>query len=284
MTVRLRSSAYPWTFVESLIAGARSRAMFADVQKYVMFIGQPRSGTSLIGSLLNAHRNMWVAQELNALNYLRRGYGRNQLCWLLYMRDRDFNKRGRQWTGYDYEVAGQWQGRYEKLTVIGDKKAGLSSEQFGRQPELLTRLQDIVQVPIRMLHVIRNPFNVITTIHRKRRNTSLEQAADMFFGRTRTNWGLMQDHPEMILTMHLEQLIASPEKHLKQMCGFLDVPADEDYISACSELLFEKPRQSQTDVKWSKSMVDSVTDRIQEFPFLAGYDFLEAPSSNQAAA
>lgn len=270
-----RSSAYPWTFVESLIAGLRSRDMFADVAKYVMFIGQPRSGTSLIGSLLNAHRNMWVAQELNALRYVRRGYGRTQLYWLLYMKDREFNEKGRSWTGYDYEVPNQWQGRFEKLKVIGDKKAGLSSEQLGQEPELLTRLEHTIQVPIRMLHIVRNPFNVITTIHRKRSRTSLEHAADMFFARTQTNWRLMQEMPEMIFTIHLEQMIADPEKHLKQMCRFLDVPADPDYVSACSSILFEKPRQSQTDVTWPDSLVASVADRMQEFPFLTGYDRLE---------
>ncbi|MFP6611228.1 MAG: hypothetical protein VB835_02870, partial [Pirellulales bacterium] len=68
-----RSSAFPWTYIESRIAGSRGRYLFDQLKTYVMFIGQPRSGTSLLGSILNAHRRMCVAQELNALRYVRRG-------------------------------------------------------------------------------------------------------------------------------------------------------------------------------------------------------------------
>ena len=278
-----RSSAYPWTYLESMVAGHRSRSIFSDVSKYVMFIGQPRSGTSLVGSLLNAHPHMWIAQELNALRYVSRGYGRIQLYWLLYMKDREFGKRGRTWTGYDYAVPSQWQGRFEKLLVIGDKKAGLSSEQLGREPELLVRLQHLVMVPIRMFHIVRNPFNVITTIHRKRRHTSLTKAADMFFGRCKTNWQMMQQHPEMVLTVKLEDLIDHPQRHLGEMCRFLDLPADNSYLQDCAGVLFSKPRQSQSTVTWDPSLIDSVRARIEEFPFLHGYEPIGEPAVSRAA-
>ena len=278
-----RSSAYPWTYLESMVAGHRSRNMFADVSKYVMFIGQPRSGTSLVGSLLNAHPHMWIAQELNALRYVSRGYGRVQLYWLLYMKDREFGQNGRTWTGYDYAVPSQWQGRFEKLLVIGDKKAGLSSEQLGREPELLVRLQHLVMVPIRIFHIVRNPFNVITTIHRKRRRTSLSKAADMFFGRCETNWMMMQQHPEMVLTVKLEDLIAEPKDHLGRMCRFLDLTAEDSYLQACASVLFSKPRQSQSAVTWDPSLVDSVRERIEAFPFLHGYEPAGAPATTHAA-
>lgn len=278
-----RSSAYPWTYLESMVAGHRSRNMFSDIARYVMFIGQPRSGTSLVGSLLNAHPHMWIAQELNALRYVSRGYGRSQLYWLLYMKDREFGQRGRTWTGYDYAVPGQWQGRFEKLLVIGDKKAGLSSEQLGREPELLVRLQHLVMVPIRMFHIVRNPFNVITTIHRKRKRTTLRKAADMFFARCATNWTLMQQHPEMVLTVKLEELIAQPKHHLQQMCQFVALSADDAYLQACAAVLFSKPRQSQSAVRWDPSLVDCVQARMQKFPFLQGYEPLGVSATTHAA-
>ncbi len=266
-----RSSAFPWTYLESLISGVRAAHKFAQVRTYAMFIGQPRSGTSLVGSLLNAHRNVWIAQELNALRYIRRGYGRTQLYWLLQMKDREFNENGRAWTGYDYTVPGQWQGKCEQLLVIGDKKAGLSSEQLGEQPELLIRLRQIVRVPIRMFHIVRDPMNVITTIHRKRSHTTLEQAADMYFGRCRTNWRLMQEYPDEVLTTHLEDLIAQPKRHLRQMCEFLAVDAPQDYLEACRTVLFAKPKQTKTQVPWSDSLTASVRERCDTFPFLQRY-------------
>ncbi len=276
-----RSSAYPWTYVESLVAGRFSESTFADIRTYLMFIGQPRSGTSLLGSLLNAHPNALVAHELNALRYVRRGYTRRQLFWLLLMKDREFARRGRNWTGYDYAVPGQWQGRYEKLLVIGDKKAGCSSEQLGADPRLWERLGHRVRKPVRTIHLVRNPFNVITTIHRKRTRTSLEHAAEMYFHRCRVNAALIQQHPLQIRTLRLEDLIADPVTHLRALCEFLDLPADETYVQACSKILFQKPRQSQRSVVWPVQLVDRVRRQLERFAFLHGYEPLEMETETE---
>lgn len=272
--LRHRSSAYPWTFLESLIQGARTRATYDTVEKYVMFIGQPRSGTSLIGSLLNAHPDIWIAQELNALRYVARGYAREQLYWLLQMRDHEFDAGGRQWTGYDYTLPGQWQGKCRRLRVIGDKKAGLSTELLRQQPELLGRLEHLVHVPIRIFHLVRNPFNVIATIHRKRHRTSLPLAVTMYFRRCETNWQLMRDPSLAIMTRRLEDLIAAPDAHLTEMCHFLGLDAPPDYLAACRAKLFDTPRQSQTEVQWPDALVQRVLEQMTEYPFLEGYQFL----------
>jgi hypothetical protein len=278
-----RSSAYPWTYLESLVRGNRRQREYDSIERYVMFIGQPRSGTSLIGSLLNAHPDIWIAQELNALRYVARGYRRNQLYWLLQMRDREFDAHGRQWTGYDYTIPGQWQGRCRKLRVIGDKKAGLSSELLRRRPQLLARLQKLVEVPIQIFHVVRNPFNVITTIHRKRHRTPLELAVSMYFERCETNWALMQDSRLQVMSKRLEDIIAHPRPHLTEMCERLDVQLTAEYLDACQEKLFDKPRESQTAIAWPTHLIDSVYMQMAKYPFLDDYQFSGQSSVRNAA-
>jgi hypothetical protein len=268
-----RSSIYPWTYLASLIGGWRERHEFRDVATYAMFIGQPRSGTTLVGSLLNAHRQICIAQELNALRYVQRGYGRHQLYWLLRQRDAEFEQNGRVWTGYNYDLPGQWQGRTDRLQVIGDKKAGMSTDLLDRCPELLTRLQHLLRVPIRMVHVVRNPFNVIATTHCKRKRTPLPLAISMYFSRCAANWRLMQDPRCQIETFQLEKLIADPRPRLIELCRFLGVQADDDYLEACSQKLFSTPRQSQREVAWSAALVDAVYQHMQDYPFLRGYQF-----------
>lgn len=283
-----RSSAYPWTYWASWFAGAKAREQFSHVRRYVMFIGHPRSGTSLVGSMLNAHRHVRLAHELNALRYVKRGYNRNQLFWLLQQRDLEFGESGRNWTGYDYRIPGQWQGRTEELRVIGDKKAGAASELIGRNPRLLVRLRELVQVPIRMVHVIRNPFNVITTIHRKRRNTSLETSIKLYFNRCRTNDQLWRDPDNDVLNVHLETLIKQPVEALTQTCRFIGVESPPDFLSACQEKLFGAPNQSQLAVAWPRPLVDSVLEQMRHYEWLDGYRFLgrfeNVPTTRREAA
>lgn len=276
------SSANPITYVQSLLAGRETSSAFTNVRTYVMFIGQPRSGTSLLGSLLNAHRNVLVSQELNALKYLRRGYGKDQLFWLIKENERRFAKNGRKWTGYQYNVDSKWQGSCEDLLVIGDKKAGKSTEQLAKSPGLLDRLEDTVELPVRIVHIVRNPYNVIATIHRKVKNTSLKSAADMYFSRCETNWQLMQTRPEQIYSFYLEEFIADPSSHLRKLCDLMDVVPHEQYIQDCSEVVFKKPNQTMFDVMWSHDLVKSIAERMKAYPFLDRYEF-QVPASAAAA-
>lgn len=270
-----RSSLFPWTYLESLIQGNRNRTLFESVRTYVMFIGHPRSGTSLVGSILNAHRNACVANELNALKYIERGYKRLQLFWLIMKRDQEFGRLGRRWTGYDYEVQGQWQGRYDKLLVIGDKKAALSADRLSRRPGLIEDLRAVVGVPVRMVHMVRDPFNIISTVHRKRR-VPLEVAADTYFRRCEVTRGIMALDPESVYTIRLEDLVASPAQRLRDLCAFLTLEPEEGYLSASAELFFSKPRQTKKGLDWPSGLIDQVEKRMESYPFLEGYSYQAA--------
>ncbi len=53
----------------SFPAVAPGTGPFRSVETYCMFIGNPKSGHSLVGFLLNAHNNAVISHELNALAY-----------------------------------------------------------------------------------------------------------------------------------------------------------------------------------------------------------------------
>ena len=44
---------------------------FKDIETFCVFIGYPRSGHSLIASLLDAHPEMVFSNELNVLRYIK---------------------------------------------------------------------------------------------------------------------------------------------------------------------------------------------------------------------
>ena len=113
---------------------------------------------------MNAHPEIVIANELDVLEYVEQGKSRHQLFSLLMDRDRYFASIDYQWTGYDYKVPGQFQGRFTRLRVIGDKRAGRSTHRLGEHPELLEALRRTVGVPIRVIHVVRNPYDNIATM------------------------------------------------------------------------------------------------------------------------
>ena len=153
-----------------------------------------------------------------------------------------------------------------------------------RHPNVLKMLEQRVGVPVRMVHIVRNPFDTITTISRKRNGTSLRKAARMYLGRCETNWRLMEDRGEAIATIHLEDLIADPRQHLVKLARFIGVQPDKEYVDACAGVLFSKPRQTKSSVDWPDDLIDMVIQRIDKYPFLRGYEFADSSPGEAAKA
>src|SRR3954451_4148621 len=154
--------AYPM----SMVAGARQRQLFAQVETYCMFIGYPRSGHSLIGSLLDAHPDVVIAHEVNVLKLVADGADRRAVIGTLLEAAEAEAMRplGRRSSGYSYAVPGQWQGQVRRLRVIGSKYGDKTSNRLGKQPEELKLLKERLRTPLRFLHVTRNPFDMIARV------------------------------------------------------------------------------------------------------------------------
>jgi hypothetical protein len=250
-----------------------SPAPFDGLATYCMFVGYPRSGHGLVGSLLNAHRNAVIAHELHALEYVRRGCPRDQLFALVLRRDRDFTASGSAWMGYRYEVPNQWQGRFETLRVIGDKKGGESTRLLARHPELLDELRALIALPLRIIHVTRNPFDNIATIAR-RQDLSLADAAKFYFWLARTVADLIARlDPGEVRTVRHEDVIAQPRERLVELCQFVGLDAPPDYVEDCAGIVFEKPSRTRATAAWDEATIASVAERASAFAFLRDYAY-----------
>lgn len=261
-------------FIEKSTAMAHQRrAEFEAINTYCMFIGYPRSGHSLIGSLLDAHPNMAIAHEVDALRCIKAGFGRSVLYHFLLENSHEFTSEGRQWNGYSYHVSNQWHGRYQNLQVIGDKKGGRSSLQLMQNPKLLDVLQQLVKVRIRFVHVIRNPYDNITTFSKKH-NLSLLQAIDSYFSMVQSVLQVKEKvGAPAIFDLRQEDFIAEPQAILKALCAFLGQESSEEYLNDCASIVYKKPNQSRKDGNWTPELIDEVAERAAQVPFLAGYSY-----------
>jgi len=238
-----------------------------------MFIGYPRSGHSLVGSIVGAHRNAVIAHELDALRYVQsRLVGRDLLYSMILRRDREFNAAGRIWTGYDYSVPGQSQTRSDELLVIGDKRGGRSTKRLREHPELLDRLEQLVGVDVRMVHVIRDPFDVIASMHR-RGDQPLTMTIDRFFTLCGTNAEIRARRPEAVIDVRLERLVKSPVEGIGRLVGFLGLDAPQGYLDRCAGVVFDAPKRTRDTIDWPDHLIADVELRMQEHDFLRGYSF-----------
>ncbi|MDQ3352881.1 MAG: sulfotransferase [Actinomycetota bacterium] len=213
----------------SLLTGLRHRQSFAEIDRYLMFVGASRSGHSLVGSLLNAHPDVVVAHQLHGLRYVAAGFNRTQLLGMILRTDRRYGRRGRVSNKgrYHYAVPGQWQGRYRTLRFAGDKRGASSATLLDQRPELLDRLRSVLGVPIRIVHVIRNPFDNIATMSIRFR-FNLPEAGERYFARARARARATATASVRATTadsewldLRHEDLIAHPPEQLGLLCRSL---------------------------------------------------------------
>lgn len=264
-----------WTslYARSLISGLRHRSDFSTVERYCFFLGYARSGHSIVATLLNAHPEMVVSNELHALRFVQRGFRRDQIFALILALDKSFGESGRKWTGYDYIVPDEYQGSFTRLRVIGDKKGGATSRAFADRPGLLRKLRETIKVPIRVVHVTRNPFDNIARMSKTGTadlGGMLVRYSGLCDSVSRVRDELTSE--ELFDTRH-EDFSRCPESVLESICGFLGVSASAKYLADCASIVNEPTTRARDTVSWTKDQIASVNRLIDRYPFLDGYSF-----------
>lgn len=261
----------PYQFITSLCHTIYDRRLFDDVKTYVLFIGYPRSGHSLVGFLLDAHPNIIVASQTSALRYLRHGFNARQTFFCILQNSRKVARIGREWRPYSYDVPNQWQGRFEKLRVVGDS-TGLT--RVRRNPGLLKSVQDKLKgVELKLIHVIRNPYDNISTMKRISRQ-SLPDTIERYFSMCEIVEQLKrQVTPGAVYDLKHEALITNPQNTLRDLCGFVGLSAGESYCDDCASIVFKSPNKTRAGVDWDQELIESVKQQMSKFAFLGGYSY-----------
>ncbi|HRZ42278.1 MAG TPA: sulfotransferase [Bacteroidales bacterium] len=258
----------------------REEESFAGVEKFVLFAGYPRSGHSLVGALMDAHPEIIISHELDALDKLIRGFSYKQIWAMILENSRSFARKGRKWSGYSYVVKRQYQGRFTKLRVIGDKKGSRTTLLLTERFNLIEKLKEEMPVPVRIIHVVRNPFDNIVTRARKGNDVRREITPDgirnnisRHFAQAEVNHRIISESGCHVLTIRHEELIAGPRAVLIQICDFLELEAPAPWLRACSEIVFEKPHKTRFDFDYPKEMIDEINKQMGMFPFFEGYTY-----------
>ena len=255
---------------------------FESLQYYCFFYGFPRSSHSLVGSLLDAHPEAVIAHEQDAFRYLKQGFNREQLYTLLVRNAQRQARKGRNQTSYQYRVPTSYPGTWETLRVIGDKKGANTCRWFQAYPNLLMRLRQTIDEDIRAVNVIRNPFDNIATMAKRKVKWKVDRVNENVLRSAKQEYTYLSQgalnleqalSSREALTIYSEKLVEEPRQTLKRLLAFLQLEPDENYLAACEGMIFKKPRKPRWEVQWPHTLITEIEGLIAENPQLSGYDF-----------
>jgi len=251
------------------------RRRFEQVHTYCLFIGYPRSGHSVVGSVIDAHPNALMAHRLDSLQYVARGYSALEVFYLIARNSERFARSGRQLTGYRYNVPNQWHGRDQVLSVVGDQEGNRSSVRLARDPGLLRPLVDGSRVKVRFIHVIRNPFDNITTWALRDQST-LERSVERYFSRCANVMQIKQSTPPGdLLDIRHEEFVSNFDAECRKLLGFLSLDVSDEFVTDCASIVYHSPHRSRTQIEWPRRLIEQTEARFAEYPFLSGYRFAD---------
>ncbi len=232
----------------------------------------------MIGSLLDAHPDVILSDEADALEYVQAGFSRDQIFHILLRQSRNEARKGRvtarRLLPYSYQVHGQWQGQYRTLRVVGDSTAGSSTQALGLQPDLWEKIKyTMYGVDIKFIQVLRNPYDPISAMM-ARSGRTFENAIETYFSYCETLTKLRaRMKPSQLFSIRYEDFVQNGEFKLTEICKFLGLQAEPDYLKACTQILHDSPETSRQWVSWDTTHIDQVAMKIQHYDFLHGYSF-----------
>ena len=288
------------------------KAYFENVHTMVLVSVFPRSGSTLLGYLLTAHRNMIVANEpIDKESLYSEVPFMDLLNYILYTDKLRFedaiklseaspettalsNNKVRRY--YDQAerykfVPNQWQARCESLHVIGIKNSlglvkNLCSEDTFEK--FRARLKKSGIRRLKFILTVRNPYDMITTgvVYRKNNPKfgpiSEKEIYRMLDKRLKGQLILqcematklfgLMEPRDIFLSRH-EDLVAAPAEQLSKLCEFLNVPALPDYLKDCASIVHENPNKSRYELEWSEERKAKMSEIIEKYNFLAGYSW-----------
>lgn len=244
--------------------------LFPSLEACVFVVGNSRSGTTLVGSLIDAHPAMICANESDLSVRLWRDATREQILQDLEQNVRRNLESDRPSQGYHYGIR-QDPKDAAQIRIVGDKIYNPSLLMLHGDPTLVPRLESTLGCPIFFVHVLRNPLDVIATMHRRSGQTLID----------RTRWYFM--HIDAALSqqerldgdrwvnLYLEDLIDTPDASIHSVTNLFGLTSGPGYLEACRARLFQKPKLTRHDVAWTRDALDEICHRVERYQALARY-------------
>ena len=276
------------------------RSVISNIKMFVFFVGIARSGHSIVAAILDSHPHIVVSNELDVFSKMNNHSSKAclfNLIWEKSYRMANLGGLERSGKGYSLSVDGSWQGAYQSyINVIGDKHGGKIAKEFTGDPELfqshLNKLRSLVNMPIKVIHVIRNPYDNIVTIAfyryfnnsrvsistiRKSNRTinirpgTLDRAIRYYFNFFRASELMRQQFNLDVMDVHGKDLITNPMVIVNKMCDFLRVSCSNKYLNTVSRKIFSSESKTRYKVAWTDEQLSEIKENILKYETLRRY-------------
>jgi len=243
---------------------------FNKLETFCLIIGNARSGSTILGSAIDAHPNAIIANETKASNDFWRGLNKETILQEVVDNATQNHKNSRPSEDYKYQI-GEAPTTKKMVRVYGDKIWNPATLLLHGDYSLIPRLSNTLRANIFLIASIRNPFDTVATMH-KRSHAPIADRIRWYFMHCDAICAIEARSPKAsFMLCHHEMLIANPNEQLLRICEALNLSPDKKYLESISKFLFKSPSKSSNQIDWAAKDIEHILIRMEDFSFLKTY-------------
>jgi len=244
---------------------------------WVEFVGEGRSGHTIVSAILGCHPHIRMAEEQKYLNK----WCRDPATWT---REAIFQHlfqsgvgRARGELRFKHDLLLSYQ---EPLQVVGDKCGWAAVTEVRRRQapdNILTLFGEHVGLPVKTLVTLRNPLDNISAWITSPKYIRMFPDEDLRYRAMIKRYRKFHDHAIRVLAgqdtyfLYNERLIAEPGQVLREMETWLGLEPNRDWRRYCESRINKKPNQRHLTFDWPEHRKESVLRYINSCPLLEYY-------------
>jgi hypothetical protein len=240
---------------------------------WVTFVGEGRSGHTIVSAILGSHPHMRMGEEQKYISkFYRQGWTREQI--IEHNLDSGLGK-ARKLLNFPNILTHE-----EPLLAIGDKcgwDAVMEYRKRGAASTLLTDFGAHMGMPVKTIVTLRHPLDNITNWVSSNKYKRIYGDDGLRFRRMIRRYKQFHDaaipllEDQDVFYLHNEELISDPHVVIGQLSDWIGLPRDQEWLDDCAARVFTKPNQCRGNIDWPEEYVSRVTDYIDSCPLLEYY-------------
>lgn len=217
----------------------------------LLFVGSPRTGSTLLGQIINYHPNCYISNESSFVKRIVQDNKKleNVLNDIYNDAQKQFNKSLENDKKFGKTID-RYQPKWKEMNYLtddldfvkgeiiylGDKKAGGVSKVFQESPQETIEFFNSND-KIKIIQIIRNPINAAKSLMKSHGVESFEEACESIVEKTYLAEKLINETSNKAFQIYYEELLLSPQKEIDKLIEFMDLDTKKSWIEKISTIV-----------------------------------------------